>query len=106
MTIENRPYQDILKRYDRPHTFYYLDPPYYGYKMYRLNFEPADFKALAVTLAAVRGKFLMSINDHSEIRKLFADFHIRQVSLKYSAAHPSAGKHGTARQELLISNYE
>ncbi len=30
VTIENLPYRDILDRYDWSHTFFYLDPPYYG----------------------------------------------------------------------------
>jgi DNA adenine methylase len=43
-TIENLPRGDVTERYDRPHTFFYLDPPYYGIKPYRLNFEPKDFE--------------------------------------------------------------
>ena len=53
-------YRDILERYDRSHTFFYLDPPYYGMKVYRLNFEPKDFEALAQALGRVKGKFIMS----------------------------------------------
>ncbi len=45
--IENRPYQDVIARYDRPHTFFYLDPPYYGIKCCRFNFEPKDFDEFA-----------------------------------------------------------
>ena len=30
----NRPFQDIIKRYDRPHTFYFIDPSYYGIEDY------------------------------------------------------------------------
>ena len=29
--IENEPYQRVIERYDRPHTFFYLDPPYLWY---------------------------------------------------------------------------
>ena len=64
MTIENLPYQEIIGRYDRPHTFFYLGPPYYGFKVYRLNFERDDFERVARALRRVKGKFLMSINDH------------------------------------------
>jgi DNA adenine methylase len=28
-TVENLPWQEVLRRYDRPHTFFYLDPPYW-----------------------------------------------------------------------------
>src|SRR5579864_657289 len=30
--IERRPYEQILDAYDRPTTFFYIDPPYYGIK--------------------------------------------------------------------------
>lgn len=69
MTIETLPYLDILKRYDRSHTFFYLDPPYYDMKVYRINFESKDFEDLAESLARVKGKFLMSLNDHKEARR-------------------------------------
>jgi DNA adenine methylase len=37
----------VVARYDRPHTFFYLDPPYYDIKVYRLNFEHQDFERMA-----------------------------------------------------------
>jgi DNA adenine methylase len=44
VTIECLPYADVIARYDRPHTFFYIDPPYWGFKAYRFNFEPKDFE--------------------------------------------------------------
>ena len=41
---ESLPYDDILTRYDRPHTLFYLHRPYYGIKVYRLNFEHEYFE--------------------------------------------------------------
>jgi DNA adenine methylase len=32
--IENVSYQKILERFDKPHTFFYIDPPYYGCENY------------------------------------------------------------------------
>jgi len=32
--IENRPYSNIIQRFDRPDTFFYLDPPYAGCEDY------------------------------------------------------------------------
>ncbi len=104
VTIENLPYGDVLDRYDRPHAFFYLDPPYYGIKVYRFNFEPADFEALAAALAGIKGKFLMSLNDHPAVRRIFASFRIEEVKLKYSCTSPSKGR-DKARTELLIRNY-
>jgi hypothetical protein len=56
---------------------------------------------MAARLKALKGKFLLSINDHKEVRRLFADFEIRKVPITYSI-------HGGKRkqiEELLISNY-
>jgi DNA adenine methylase len=61
-----------------------LDPPCYGIKGYRLNFEPKDFEELAQALACIKGKFLMSLNDHKEVRRIFSGFKIEPVSLRYS----------------------
>jgi len=104
VTLENLPCSDVIERYDRPHTFFYLDPLYYGIKGYRLNFERKDFEVLAQTLAKVKGKFLMSLNDHPEVKRIFGGFRIQTVSLRYSCMRKITGR-GTTRGELLISNY-
>ena len=75
--IESLPYEQILERYDRPTTLFYLDPPYYGRKLYNYNFEPEDFAKLAECLKALQGKFVLSLNDVQEVRALFRDFFIR-----------------------------
>jgi DNA adenine methylase len=40
--IENLAYEEILRIYDRPATLFYLDPPYWGRKFYRFNFETSS----------------------------------------------------------------
>jgi DNA adenine methylase len=94
-----------LDRYDRSHTFFYLDPPYYGMKVYRLNFQQKDFEALAQTLARIKGWFMMSLNDHPEVRRLFKAFKIQPVALKYSCMGAKSGGRAKSRGQLLISNY-
>lgn len=101
--IECKPYYDIIKRYDRPHTFFYIDPPYwdceedYGEGI----FAKEDFTKLANILANIQGKFLLSINDRPEIRELFKQFIIEPVTVTYS----SSGQK-TLGKELLIRNYD
>lgn len=102
--IENRSYEDILSRFDKPDTFFYIDPPYYGYEDYYGDgiFESADFEKLLDILVNIRGKFILSINDVDHIRDLFQDFRIEVVRTLYSAA----GAHKKKRvNELLIMNY-
>ena len=100
--IESIPYEDILRRFDRPQTLFYLDPPYWGRKLYRFNFADKDFVTLADRLRRIQGKFIVSINDVPEIREIFGGFKQHEVDLHYTAQQ-AAGKR---YRELLITNFE
>jgi len=105
VNIENLDWKDCVKRYDRVHTFFYLDPPYYNTKDYKYNFSEQDFKDLAAVLAEVKGKFLLSLSGHPLMREIFKIFNIEEVATKYSTARKETTR-GIARQELLISNFQ
>lgn len=101
--IENLNFEACITRYDREHTFFYLDPPYFGVEDYYGDdlFSRADFERLAAVLKSVKGKFMLSINDKPEIRELFKDFKIDIAEVTYSCSKGSRPKIG----ELLIKNY-
>ena len=99
--IECLPYEEIIRRFDRAETLFYLDPPYWGRKLYRFNFTSDDFRNLAARLSAVKGKFVLSINDVPEIRKLFGSNVIREIEFSYTAQR----KAGKRFRELLITNF-
>jgi DNA adenine methylase len=99
--IESLPYHEILARYDRPATFFYLDPPYWGRKLYRYNFTTEDFTALEENLRKLKGKFVLSLNDLPEVRALFRRFRVRPVELAYT----SQKKAGKIYKEVLITNF-
>jgi DNA adenine methylase len=103
--VENRPYADIITRFDKPSTFFYLDPPYYGCEDYYGPgiFSRDDFMKLRDIISNIQGKFILSINDVSEIRTLFKDYCIESVETSYSAAGADRKKRVT---ELLIGNYD
>jgi DNA adenine methylase len=98
--IESLPYQDVLTKYDRPSSFFYIDPPYVGAKLYAHNFADEDFRALAARLQALRGKFILSINEHPVARAAFAGFIQHTVRLSYTATRSVPRV-----TELLISNF-
>ncbi len=102
VTIENMPWQDILKRYDRPQTFFYIDPPYWKAPYYKHNLEFQDYEEMAQILKAIKGKFILSINDRPEIREIFKRFTIKTVTLRYSVAQGD----NTIGKELLIKNFQ
>jgi len=102
--IDKLSYERLIPKFDKPDTFFYLDPPYYGCEDYYGAgiFSRNDFTKLRDILAGVRGKFILSINDVPEIRKLFKDYYIETVETNYISSGADKRKHVS---ELLIMNY-
>ncbi len=101
--IECKDFRDLIPRYDRDYTFFFLDPPYWNIKGYKHNFAEQDFLDLRDVLTGIKGKFLMTINDTPEVRDIFSKFKIEETSLKYSCGSSKQGR-GKLRTELFISN--
>lgn len=101
--IENIDFEQLIKTYDRPKALFYLDPPYYdAEKYYPDRFQPEDHIRLRDALRQLKGKFLLSYNDCSEIRKMYADFTIIEVCRNDSLV---AKKETRQYRELIIKNY-
>jgi len=99
--IECLPFQDVIRKYDRPATFFYLDPPYWDRELYKFNLKEEDFVDLERLLRQVKGKFMLSLNDVPEVRKLFAKFSISDVTLAYSTQK----RVGKRYSEVIIRNF-
>ena len=102
VVIECLDFEAFLRRYDSPGTLFYLDPPYWGSEgdYGKALFGRQDFQRLAGILTALKGRFLMSINDVPEIRTLFAWARIEEVTTTYTIAGKGAAQPAA---ELLIS---
>lgn len=99
VVIEHKDFENLIKVYDRPMAFFYCDPPYHTTeKYYDVQFTEADHIRLFNTLAAIKGKFLLSYNDDDFVRDLYKDFNIAPVERNNNL---SSGKFN----ELLITNY-
>ncbi|MGD9539106.1 MAG: DNA adenine methylase [Alphaproteobacteria bacterium] len=85
VTIERLPYDEFVRRYDRPRTLFYLDPPYWGAeRLYGQGlFQRDDFERLAELLGGLQGRFLLTLGDRLEIRRLFRRFRIEAVRHTY-----------------------
>lgn len=99
VVIERMSYDRLIPRYDRPYTLFYIDPPYWGCTddYGRDIFSQEDFERLSGLLKALQGRFILSINDVPEIRKIFSWASIEPVELNYRIS----GK-VTAARELII----
>lgn len=100
--IENESWERCFKRYDREHTFFYADPPYWQTAGYDSAFDWYQYELLAKAMAESKGKVMLSINDHPDIRALFKDFRITQLELAYTVGRDKTGK---TSGELVICNW-
>lgn len=103
VTIERLPWQDFLTRYDRRETLFYLDPPYFGCEGdYGAGmFDRAEFDAMAEHLRRIQGRFVLSINDHPEVRRIFSGFTVHEADVRYTLAGSARAK---IAGELIITN--
>lgn len=102
--VENLSWLDCMKRYDRSHTFFYCDPPYWQTEGYGVDFGFDQYEQMADFMRTCKGKVMVSINDHPDIRKAFNGLQMLGLDIKYSVANA----HGApaSSQELVIMNWE
>lgn len=100
VVIECLSWADFLPRYDTPGTLFYLDPPYWGSESdYGAGvFAASDFARLAAALAAIKGRFILSVNDVPATREAFADFLIEPIATRYTIA----GGEWSEAAEILV----
>ena len=105
VVVENQDFETLIKHYDRPDAFFYLDPPYFSTEdMYEVGFGWDDHVRLRDTLKNIKGKFLLSYNDCDEIRELYNGFSM----FDFSRVHSMAQRYEAGKEfkELLIGNYD
>ena len=106
VVIERLDYKAFIPRYDSADTLFYLDPPYYGcendYNDTGELFSREEFDFMAELLSGIKGRFILSLNDHPDVREIFKAFIFDAVSVKYTVGGGNKqGKFG----EVLITNY-
>jgi len=100
VTIDCLPWQDFMRRWDSNGTLFFLDPPYWGVEDYygKNAFAREEFDAMAEALRGVKGRFILTLNDVPEVRRLFAWATIEPVTLSYTC-----GTDTTRARELIIT---
>ena len=97
----NENYKNVIKKYDSPNTFFYLDPPYEDSKAL-YEYDKFDYNELFNIVNNIKGKFLLSLNDSKNIRNIFKKFKIKSI---YRKPQGTTARITTGGKELLISNY-
>lgn len=107
VVIENKDFEKLIGQYDRPVSFFYLDPPYFATEDYYddVGFTTADHTRLRDKLLTIQGKFLLSYNDCEFIRELYNHPGIFIESISRINNIKQRYESGAQYAELLISNY-
>ena len=111
VVVENKDFEKLIRQYDRPVSFFYLDPPYFETEKYYKNvgedgFQEKDHIRLRDTLMNIEGKFLLSYNDCDFIRELYNAPNIQIESFSRINNIKQRYDNGAQFQEILIANYD
>lgn len=100
--IEHETWQACMRRYDREHTLFYLDPPYWQTEGYGVPFGFEQYEEMAAIIKTIKGKAIISLNNHPDIRRAFAGHHIERTDIKYTVG----GGAGSQASEVLIFSWD
>jgi len=101
--IEHDDYKNIIKRYDREHTLFFLDPPYEGLDKRTYNGENTfDYDELLEQCRNMKGKFILTLNGNLEEK--FKEFNIIPNSVHYSMGCTTECT--KAYKVIIIMNYD
>lgn len=100
--IEHLDWHQCIERYDRPHTLFYCDPPYWGTEGYGVEFGLENYDHMADLARRIKGKMIISVNDIPEMRQVFNGLNMQSVDISYNLK--VTGK-PSPKKELVICNF-
>lgn len=106
--VENMDFEDVIKKYDTPNTYFYCDPPYYRTENYYANHEFGlnSHQRLANVLKNIQGKFSLSYYYFDNLSEWFPSQKYAWANRQFSkSAMAKSGQSQTKATELLIMNY-
>ncbi|MCM1513257.1 MAG: DNA adenine methylase [Oxalobacter formigenes] len=102
-TIEHQHWEACIRRYDRSHTLFYCDPPYWGTEGYGVEFGLEQYDRLATLAKNIHGRMIVSVNDIPEMRKAFEGLNMQDIAVSYSLAGGASQKKA---RELVVRNFD
>ncbi|HDT5074594.1 TPA: DNA adenine methylase [Enterobacter asburiae] len=100
--IEHLDWHQCIERYDRPHTLFYCDPPYWGTEGYGVEFGLENYDHMADLARRIKGKMIISVNEIPEMRQAFNGLNMQSVDISYNLK--VTGK-PSPKKELVICNF-
>ncbi|WP_422459109.1 DNA adenine methylase [Endozoicomonas sp. ALB115] len=101
--IEHLLWEKVIDKYDRPGTLFYCDPPYWQTEGYGVEFDFEHYERMAALAKTMKGRMIISINDHPDIRSVFSNMFLKEIDYQYTVG-------GGGRQkdcvELVYGNWQ
>lgn len=98
VVVDNLGWRAFIERWDRPYALFFLDPPYFGVEgYYGPLFAREEFDELSMVLRTLKGRFIMTLNDHPEVRRIFDWASIEAVELNYTCS----GRRTVGREVII-----
>ncbi len=101
--VENLSFEKIIDKYDRDHTCFFADPPYVEVTGYGNEFGDKEHLLLRDKFSNLKGKFILTINDHKKVREWYKKFNFKEVEVNYSVSREQKAR--GMYKELIITNY-
>lgn len=101
--IENLDWGSCIQKYDRPHTLFYCDPPYFGTEGYGVEFDLSQYRRMAELARTIHGHMILSVNDIPQMREIFHGFTMERVNINYTIGGNTYKK--PSASELIIRNW-
>lgn len=106
--VESLDFEDVIKKYDSPTSYFYLDPPYFTFEKYysKHDFGQESHERLANVLKKTQGRWSLSYYYFSLLEEWFPKDEYRWETKEFNkAAGAIKGKEQTKGEEILIMNY-
>jgi len=104
--VECNDFRKVLKTWDSRDCFMFLDPPYLETASYGQGFTKQDHVDLAEWLMNLKAKWILTLNDHYMVKKLYKGFHMRPYLTPLSSQKVEKNQHRRQLNNLIISNFK
>ena len=102
--ILNTDWKNVLRKYNSPQVFAFLDPPYSDPGKAKWTYQPFQTNDLIPTLKKWKGRFLLTFQSTAANRRAFknAGFKVGTIRTSYGI-QPDQGS--VSKTELVVTNY-
>ena len=102
--VEHLNWEKCIEKYDRPHTLFFCDPPYFGTEGYGVPFGLDEYRKMAKLARSIKGKMVITINDIPEMLDIFQGLPMGRVSIAYTCTNQKTNK-AKQSSEQIIRNF-